>query len=144
MSEPKIEFGGRNRRLCRCDSRFCLRLLLNFVIKLASGNRTSFSQWGITVHIDLGESQLRLRLTELSLRLLKRGLKGTRIDFEEDLALLDLRTLAVILADQIPICLRLNLRIDVAIERANPFTGHRYIGLLSLDNRHLHWRWRAS
>jgi hypothetical protein len=75
---------------------------------------------------------------------LEGGLKGTWIDFEEDLALLDLRTLAVVLANQIPVRLRLDLSIDVAIERTNPFTGDRHIGLLSLDNRYFHCRWDAG
>ena len=90
LGKPKIQVRRRNRGLCSLYGSFRLRLLLDLVVELASGNRVSFRQRRVAVHVDLGESELRLRLAKLTLRLFKRRFKRARIDLEQDLPLLNL------------------------------------------------------
>ena len=142
--EAEIQFGRCHGSLCRLHGSFCLRLLLDLVVQLASGNRTRLGQRRVAIHVDLGQSELRLRLSQLPLRLSKRRLKRARIDLKEDLILLDLRAFAIILANQVSVRLRLNLGVDVAVERSNPLPGHRHIGLLSLDDCYFHGRRRTG
>jgi hypothetical protein len=68
----------------------------------------------------LGLGHLRLRLFQLPLRLIERGLKRTRIDLEQQLALRDLGTFAIFLANKVAAYLRLDLCVYVPIERSNP------------------------
>lgn len=140
FGKSEIEIGRRNRSLGSPYGSFRLGLLLNLVIELATCNCVRLGQWSVAVHIDLSERQLRLRLPQLSLRLLKRCLKRTGIDLEEDLILLDLRTFAIILADQVTVRLGLDLGIDIAIEGAHPLPRQWHIALLGLYDRHFHCR----
>ena len=47
---------------------------------------------------------------------------------------MDDRAFAVILADQVAAHLRLDLRVDEAVECADPFIGDRHVGLLDGDD----------
>src|ERR1700733_5775917 len=90
-------------------------------------------QGGVSVHVDLREAELRLRLPQLTLGLVEGRLKWTRVNFEKDLVLLDLRTFTIILANQVAVRLRLDLRVDIAVKRSNPLSGHGHIPLICLD-----------
>src|SRR5580704_4764803 len=99
-----------------------------------------FRQRRIAVHIDLCQSELRVCLAQLTLRLLKGRLERAGIDLEQYLPLLNLRTFAIILADEIAVCLRLNLRVHVAVKGAYPFTRYWHIALRGAYDCDLH-RW---
>ena len=81
---------------------------------------------------------MRLGLPELPLGLLQGCFKRSRINFEKDLVLLDLRTFAIVLADEVSVGLGLNLGVDISIERADPLSCHRYVALLGLYNGNFH------
>ena len=72
-----------------------------------------------TFNISVGH--LRLGLRELSFRLIKHRLEGTRIDFEKNLSFSDQCSFLIVLANQIAAHLRLNLRVYVSLERSYPF-----------------------
>ena len=99
-------------------------------------------QRSIALHVDLGEAELRLGLKHLSLclgqlafGLVERGLEGTRIDLEQDLALGHLGAFPIILFDQVAVGLGLDLRVDIAVERADPLIGDGHVGRLNLNHR---------
>ena len=129
LREAEIQLRRFHCRLGRLHSGFGLRLLLDFVVQLAPRNRARFGQWRVAVHVDRRERQLCLGLPELPFGLVQCRLKRTRIDLEQNLALFDLRAFAVILADQISVGLRLDLRVDDS-RRAFPPTrrspAHRF------------------
>ncbi len=127
LGKFEIEIRSRHRGLCGSHGGFGLSLLLNLVIELAPGDGAGFSQRRVAVHVDLGEGELCLSLSQLSLRLLERSLKWTGIDLEQNSALFDLRTLAIILANQVSVGLRLDLSVDITIERAHPLTVYGHI-----------------
>ncbi len=137
--------GGTNGRLL-------LRLGLLVVIELALGDGPGLRKRCIALHIDLRQLKLSLRLSDLSLclrhlslrlghlplRLIYDRLKGPRVNLKQNLPFGHDRAFAVLLANQIAADLRLNLRIDVAIESADPFARQRHVGLSHLHdgNRH--------
>ncbi len=99
----------------------------------------------VAVDVNLCELKLRLRLAdgalclaELTLRLRQRGLEGTRVDLEEDLAFLYDGAFAVVLLDEVAGDLRLDVGVDEAVERANPFVGDGDIRLLRGDDLNGH------
>jgi len=84
-----------------------------------------FGEWRIAFHIDTGK--LKLPLSELSLRLLEGGLKRSRIDLKQNLALLNLRAFYIGLLDHVAAYLWLNLSIDITLQSANPFPNERNV-----------------
>ena len=63
LGEAKVEFcvlnsrfRGSDRRLCRFDRGFALRLLLSIVIELALRNGVSLRERGVAIDIDFGEA----------------------------------------------------------------------------------------
>ena len=143
MVNPRFKFAVATAASAVFTAASACGLLLDFVVKLALGNRVRFRQRGVAVHVDLCESELRLCLAQLTLRLLKGRLERAGIDLEQDLPLLNLRTFAIILADEIPVRLGLNLRVHVSVKCANPFTGYGHITLRSAYDRDLH-RWTGA
>ena len=90
LGKSKIQVRRRNRGLCGFYGSFCLRSLLDLVVQLALRNRARFRQRGVAVHVDLCQSELRLCLAQLTLRLLKGRLERAGIDLKQDLPLLNL------------------------------------------------------
>ena len=79
-----------------------MRGLLLLGVELALRDGVFGGEWGVAVDVDLSELKLSLRLTygslglsELAFGLPECGLKGARVDLEEDLALLNDGTFAV-------------------------------------------------
>ena len=100
MGEAEVQLGvfdrsfsGGDRSLGRLHRGFGLRLLLHIVVELALGDGACLGKRGVALDVDLGEAELRLGLQHLTLclrqlafGLIERGLEGTRIDLEQDLA----------------------------------------------------------
>ena len=74
-------------------------------------------------------------MSELRLGLIENRLKGTRVNFEENVAFANGSAFLVGLLDDVAGDLRLNLRVDVAVERGDPFADDWDISLL--DGSHL-------
>lgn len=83
----------------------------------------------------LGE--LAAGLCELSLGLVDDGLKRARVDFEENVVLVDERAFAVILLYEVAGDLGLNVGIDVAIESSDPIAVDGDILLLDRDDNYI-------
>ena len=149
MGEAKVQlsvfdrsFRGGYRSLCGLHGGLSLRLLLNIVVELALGDGTGLGERGIALDVDLGQAELRLGLQHLPLclgqlafGLIERCLEGTRIDLEQDLAFGHLGAFSIILFDQIAVSLGLDLRVDIAVERADPLIGNGHVGGLDLNDR---------
>ena len=149
MGEAKVQlsvfdrsFSGGYRSLCGLHRGLGLRLLLNIVVELALGDGTGLGERSIPLDVDLGQTELRLRLKHLTLclgqlafGLIERCLERTRIDLEQDLAFGHLGAFSIILFDQIAVSLGLDLRVDVAVERADPLIGNGHVGWLELNDR---------
>ena len=88
--------------------------------------------------------QLSLGLSNLALRLFNHSLERPGIDLEENLPLGHLRAFTIKLAHQVAADLRLNLGIDIAIQRANPLACHGHIGLLHHDHGNRHGTARST
>ena len=136
-------FGGGYRSLGRLHRGLSLRLLLDIVVELALGDGAGLGQRSIALDVDLGEAELRLGLQHLPLclrqlafGLIERCLEGTRIDLEQDLAFGHLGAFPIILFDQIAVGLGLDLRVDIAVERADPLIGDGHVGWLDLNDRY--------
>jgi hypothetical protein len=63
----------------------------------------------ITCHVGFGPRQLRFPLGDLSLGRIQVSLKRPRVDFEEHVALFDLRTFRKVHLDQVPANTRTNV-----------------------------------
>src|ERR1700674_5379902 len=120
------------------------KIRLDIVVQLTLSNGPLLRQRSIPVHIELGFAQLRFGLRELCLGLIEHRLKGARIDLEEHLALANKGAFFVALLDEIPTYLRLDLRVDVPIQRRNPFAVDGDVFLNDADNFHLDGRWWGS
>src|SRR5580704_2056167 len=118
-----------NRSLSRFHGRLRSELLLRVGIELSLGNRVSFRLGDIAFDVEFGVGQLRLSLRQLPVGLIKRRLKWARIDFEENLALPDKSAFLVVLMNQISAHVRLDLSVDVPLERPHPFPLERYVFL---------------
>jgi len=71
-------------------------------------------------------------------------LKGTRIDLEQNLPFPDEGTFLVALLNEISTYLRLDLSVDIPIQRRDPFTVDRDVLLYDADNFDLCGRRRGS
>jgi hypothetical protein len=80
----------------------------------------------------------------LRIGLVEHRLKGTRIDLEQNLALPDERAFLVALLNEISTYLRLDLSVDITIQRRDPFTVDGDIPLYDADNFDLSGRGRGS
>ena len=130
-----------DRGVCSGDVGFGLCGLLCLGVELALRDGVLRGEGCVAVYVNLRELQLRLSLTdgslgltELAFGLFQRGLEGTRVDLEEDLALLNDGALAVVLLEEVAGDLRLDVRVDVAVQSADPFVGDGDIGLLDGDD----------
>ena len=72
----------------------------------------------------------------------QRGGERSRIDFEQHLSLADDRALLEAAREKVARNLRSNLRVDVAVERRDPFAGQRHVLRLYRDDAHLGRRGR--
>jgi hypothetical protein len=147
----KRSFGGVDRGFRSGNGGIRLFGRLPVGIKLALRNGACPRERSIALQVDLCEAALSLRLGELSFRLLNlclclidSGPKCTRVDLKENLILGDRRTFPVILADQIPAYLRLNLRVDKSIESAGPIAGERLVVLPNFDHGDRNGSWRNT
>jgi hypothetical protein len=129
---------------------------LGGIVEVLLGDGLLLRERDVAVLVELGlglirfrHQDLRLCLRELRLRLralpvglsqsteslIERCLERPRIDFEKQLTLGDERTLGVILFEQVAGNLRLDFRVEKAIERSNPLAVDGDV--LLLDRRHL-------
>jgi len=148
LSESQIQFRGREcglggpyRGLGCSNSGVGLCGLLLVVVKLALGNGSRLGEWSVALQIDLREALLRFCLgklplctPDLRLGLVYCGLKRTRIYLKKNLIFSNRSALAIILPDQVSANLRLNLRVDVAIECPDLFACQRHIRLPDFDH----------
>ena len=81
-------------------------------------------------------------LGKLSLRLIEDGLKGSRIDFEEDVAFANHRAFPVILFHDVAGDLRLDLRVYVAVESGYPIPVDGNFFLRDVDDFDFGRWWR--
>src|SRR6202007_2079008 len=81
--------------------------------------------------------QVAVRLGELSPRLVRRGLKWTRIDLEKQLALLDERAFRIVLREQVAGDLGTDGRVHHAVQGSYPLAIDRDVFLLDRDALHL-------
>ena len=88
--------------------------------------------------------QLRLGLSELSNGLILGGLKGPRVDLEEQLALSDERAFCVILLQQVAADLGFDGGIDQTIECADPLALDGDVSLLDERDFDIGWRRRPA
>ena len=125
-----LGLGGLHRGVGR-------QVRLDVVVQLTLSDRSLFRQRSIPIDVELGLAELRLRLRELCLGLIKHGLKRTRIDLEKDLPLADRRTFFIVLRDEVSGYLRLDLRVVVPVQRRHPFLIDRNVLLDDADDVHL-------
>src|SRR4029079_3642798 len=104
LRELEIELRGLERGLRRLHRRLGDEVRLDIVIELTLRNRALLRERGVALDIALGSPELGLRFCKRSLHFGDRGLKRTRVDFEEHLSF----------AHECP----------VAIERADEISGH--------------------
>src|SRR6267378_417577 len=143
MREAKVQLCLFHLCLSRLYRGCCREIRLDVVVQLTLGDSALLRQGSVAVHIELGFAALGLSLSELSLGLVKYCLKGTRIDLEEHLALADKGAFLVALLDEISTHLRLDLCVDVPVQRRDPFAVYRDVLLHDADNLHLRgWRRR--
>ena len=91
--------------------------------------------------IRLRRGELAFSIRELSFGLIERRLKSSRVDLEQQLALLYERAFLVRVSQQIAGYLRLDLRVDQPVERTDPFLPDRNIPLLYLNHLDFRRRW---
>ena len=140
LRPAEIQLGAFDRGLLRLDSGLVGCLRLQIVVQLRARNGTRLGERRIALGIDLGQQQLRLRLGQLTLRLIERGLEGAGVNLVQNLPRAHLRALFVVLADQVAGDLGLNLGVGVSIEIRDPVTEDRHILLLHGCGRHVRRR----
>ncbi len=104
----------------RCYGRFRGQLHLRVVLELAAGNGIRLGFRDIAFDVEGGVLELCLCLCELGFRLVEHGLKRARIDLKENVVLVNEGAFAIVLFDQVACDLRLDLRIDIPVQRGNP------------------------
>jgi hypothetical protein len=90
-------------------------------LELASRNGIRLGFGNVAFDVERGIAELRLSLRELGFRLVQHRLKWTRINLKEHVVFMNEGAFRIILLDQVPADLRLDLRIDIAVERRHPF-----------------------
>src|SRR5207237_10066320 len=85
--------------------------------------------------IGLSLRDLSFSIGQLTFGLINYRLKSSRIDFEEQLAFFNKRAVCVVLAQKVSGYLRLDLRVDQPVQRADPLPPDRNILLLYLHHR---------
>src|SRR5438552_4123143 len=76
-------------------------------------------------HVARALGELRFSLGDLRPGLGQDGVQRPGVDLEQHVALVHGRALAVVTPDEIPADLRMDLRVDVAVEGRNPFARRR-------------------
>ena len=144
------------------DLRFCRDIVLHGVVKILLGDRMLFSERGIAVFVELGLVlvrfgarqlrfgllilrlsllQLAVRLSKLSPRLVRRCLKGPRIDLEQQLALFDERAFRIVLREEVPSDLCPNGGVHHSVQGSDPLAVDRDFILLYRDDFDVGSRW---
>ena len=134
LSCPNLSVSGGHRCFCR-------QVVLDSVVKILLARGLLFGQRGVAVHVKLsptlhglGVGERSLGLRQLPLGLVKRSLKGTWVDLEQQLTFPDERTFLVALPLQIARDLRPDVSICESVERADPLTKNRDILLFNLHD----------
>ena len=104
---------------------FACMSLSNWLCAMARSLASGVSRFDI----HLGFAELCLSLGQLGIRLVEEGLERAWIDLKKNLPLADERTFFVRLPNDVSCHLGLNLRVDIAVERGNPFAVNRNIFL---------------
>src|SRR3984885_14690404 len=120
FGETQIQSRLLHRGAACGHGRFGGQLRLRVSLELASRNGIRLGFRDVATDVERGIAELCLCLCELRLRLVQHGLEWTRIDLKEHVVLMDQGTFPIILLDQVPADLRLNLRVDIPIERRHP------------------------
>jgi len=134
LREFQIELRLRDSRPGGGDGGLIAEIRLNGIIELLLADHLLFRQRCQAPDIDLGFAERRFGLAELPLRLVERRLVGSRVDLEHKLAGLDERPFLIRLAEQVAGDARLDLRVDVAHERSDPFGIDRHVPLLDRND----------
>jgi hypothetical protein len=131
---------GLNQRPGCFHSGFGGEVVLDGVVEILLAGGLLFCQWRVTVDVKFGSTldgfgvgELRLRLRQLSLCLVKRGLKRAWIDLEQKLTFLDRRALLIALLQQVARNLRSDVGVDESVESADPLSVNRNVLLLDLQ-----------
>ena len=96
------------------------QLHLRVILELTAGNGVRLGLRNIAFDVESGVLKLCLRLRELGFRLVQVGLEGARIDLKENVVLVNEGPFPIILLDQVPRDMRLDLRIDISIQCGYP------------------------
>ena len=142
LREPDVELGRLHRGRRGFHGGLRREIGLDVVVELTLRNRALAREGPIALQIALGLAELRLRLGQLRPRLREHRLERPAIDLEEHLALAHHRAFVVVALEQIAGHLRANLRVDVAVERRNPFARQRDPFGCDRDDADLGWRRR--
>src|SRR5713101_6567719 len=144
----EVDLGRFHSSLSGLDLRFscghrCLRrhVVLNGVVQILLAGGLLLRQRNVAVHVKLGPAlhclsigKNGLGLRQLPLGLIERRLKGTRVDLEEQLPLLDECAFLVALPLQVARDLCPDVGIGESVERANPLAKNRNVPLLNLHD----------
>ena len=98
-------------RFRRSDLRLCGKISLESIVEVLLAEGALSDKGRETLHVELGLSQVSLRLGELCPRLCQGRLIGTRVDLEEKVAFLDEAPFLIMLFLEISLYLRPDLRV---------------------------------
>src|ERR1700733_846650 len=120
LREAQIQFRLLNRGTVGRYACFRGHLCLHVALELAARNGICLGLRDIAFDVQRGVAELRFCLRELGFRLVQHGLEWTRVDLEEHLVLVNEGAFLIVLLDQVSADLRLDLRIDISVERRHP------------------------
>jgi len=142
LREAQVQLSDAYLRPGRVDGGDGSAVSLDVVVELAPRNRPRLGERSVALEVAGSLARVRLALGELRLGLIERRLKGARVDLEENVVLADEGTFAEVLPQQISGHLRLDLRVDVAVEGGDPLAIDRHV--LLPDRRDFHSRGRRG
>lgn len=110
---------------------------MRVAFKLATGNRIRHRFGDVAFDVEHGVFELCFGLCELGFRLIQHGLKRSWIDLEEDVVYVDEGTFAIVLLDQVPGDMWLDLCVDIPIQRGDTLAVDTHVPLSHAYDLHL-------
>ena len=144
MGPLQVELSLLDIRLGSLHQSLRTEFRLDLRIKLALSDGSRLRQRRVSLDIEPRLAKLRLRLRELALCLIECGLERTRVDLKEYIALSHNRSFFVVLPDDVPGNVRLDLRVYVPVQYCHPFAVDRRVLLHNRGDFYDQWRrnWR--
>ena len=136
LGESQVQFGLFDGSLVRLDSSLSRELGVGVIVQLALRNGVRLRLGNIPLHIQLSGAELRLGLGKLGFGLIQHGLKRTGINLKQHIALVNQGTFAIVLLNEVPRHLGLDLGVDVAVQRRDPFAVEGDVLLYNLGDLH--------